>query len=941
MSEKYPEPMKIINRPFFVLLILLLIFLNYRANATHIRAGEITAERVNCQSLTYKFTFRGYRDTSSPVEFGYGEIEFGDGSGRNRLNDIKESHTKQMLGTAVELNIITFTHTYPTIGEYLISYKELNRNPDINNIPGSVHVPFYIETQIVIDPFLGCNNTPVLLIPPIDTAAVGVRYLHNPGAYDMDGDSLSYTMQICKYDRDRDVVGYQFPNQGQWGAGPREDGSTPTIFNIDPVTGDLVWDAPVLQGEYNAAFTVEEWRKIEGEWFKLGYVTRDMQIIVLDTDNERPQLHVPEDTCVVAGTKLEGLITATDPDGDKVIIETYSGVYELRNSPGKYSPNPFEYQATPAQMTVEWQTNCSHVRNRTYTFHFKAKDNPSMGPGLLDMKTWNVRVIAPAPTGLVATAQGDGSVKLQWDSYDCGSAQTMQIWRRVGSYDFEPEGCETGMPDHAGYQLIAEVPLNVTEFIDTNNGNGLTAGAKYCYRIVAGFGQPSGGESYASEEACTDIAVTAPVITHVSVEKTDFQNGEILVKWEPPYDIDVTTFPPPHTYEVIRSKGFTGNSEQVVVATVTNTEFLDTGLNTLNEVYNYRIRITGTSGFNQSEVQSAKASSVKLDAVPLIGEIVLTWRATVPWSNQVKDHPEHFIYRDHVNENEEEFVLIDVVNVLDGRFRYSDRGTFNNTPLSEDITYRYYVTTQGAYGNELFDEPFLNKSQIVSARPNDTIPPCAPMALEIAPLENCEDYVKTLHCNFAGFENRLTWQTVIDPDCDEEVREYVIYYSPTGDENSMDSIAAVPGTEFIHSELSSKAGCYWVMAIDRSGNKSPLSEKVCVENCPHFELPNFFSPTGDEYNEVFMAYPEDPLKCPRFVESVRFRVYNRWGTEVYSFRSNGEEQSIYINWDGRANNGRELPAGTYYYVAEVLFYAVDPSLRSKTYKGWVKLMRQE
>src|SRR5690606_41575063 len=43
-------------------------------NATHIRAGEITTERIS--SLTYRITITGYRDRSG-VEWGSGVLSFG------------------------------------------------------------------------------------------------------------------------------------------------------------------------------------------------------------------------------------------------------------------------------------------------------------------------------------------------------------------------------------------------------------------------------------------------------------------------------------------------------------------------------------------------------------------------------------------------------------------------------------------------------------------------------------------------------------------------------------------------------------------------------------------------------------------------------------------------------------------------------------------------
>jgi hypothetical protein len=43
--------------------------------ATHIRAGEIIAERISVQTLTYRITVVGYTDTRSSVVFGPGILK--------------------------------------------------------------------------------------------------------------------------------------------------------------------------------------------------------------------------------------------------------------------------------------------------------------------------------------------------------------------------------------------------------------------------------------------------------------------------------------------------------------------------------------------------------------------------------------------------------------------------------------------------------------------------------------------------------------------------------------------------------------------------------------------------------------------------------------------------------------------------------------------------
>jgi hypothetical protein len=164
-------------------------------------------------------------------------------------------------------------------------------------------------------------------------------------------------------------------------------------------------------------------------------------------------------------------------------------------------------------------------------------------------------------------------------------------------------------------------------------------------------------------------------------------------------------------------------------------------------------------------------------------------------------------------------------------------------------------------------------------------------------------------------------------------------------------IANLEALEFVHSGIPSFAGCYYVTAIDRSGNESDPSNIACNDNCPNYDLPNVFTPNGDGYNDFFTALnpvdnstegnPDpnyDPITCPRFVKSVAFRVFNRSGKEIYTFQSGGEN-SILIEWDGRTNDGQQLPSGVYYFTAEVEFDMIDPTRRKEVIKSWVQILK--
>jgi hypothetical protein len=959
------------SRTFLLFLFFFLVSV-YQLLATHLRAGQIRVEYVKGSQRTVDIIVEVWTNIeNTTVLFGGDQdvLDFGDG--KTMLIPETENMDRRPDGPPLPPNVkyafFRIRHIYEAPGIYIVSYKEPNRNEGVLNMDASVTTTFYLETKFIIDPYIGENTSPILAIDPIDRACVGVAFFHNPGAADPDeGDRLTYEMKIPYSDRNRQVINYRDPNDPSFYSGPNgdESGNNPPSFGINQETGTITWDAPGTMGEYNIAFHIIEHREIEGVWREIGYVRRDMQILVEDCDNNRPTLELPPDTCVIAGTTLTVPIIGRDPDGDRVKIEAFSPIFDF-TPPATITPDPQNedvFVDVPAMTIFNWQTDCNYVKEDPYFVVFKITDAPDLGPRLATFETWSIKVVGDKPKWDNFTKdESNRSVTLNWQDYYCQNAVAMQVWRKVDGSDFEPDNCTTGMPAYLGYELVGTVSLTngVNSFTDSNGGQGLAIGPQYCYRLVAVFPENTRALSLVSDDICVDpFQLVDPVITNVDVDVTSETNGSVIVKWIAPQQNP--NYPPDHAfnYQVWRGEGYSGDS--TLVTSLTATTFVDNNLDTDGKIYNYTIH--AYSDANVYVGSSSQASTVRLEAASELKEIELTWSADVPWSNSVAAYT-HKIYRgDEGSDSKDDLTLIDEVTVTTDGFIYEDKGQWNNVPLEERI-YCYMVETYGTYGNPLIGEPLINRSQIICTEPGDDVPPCKPEPPVLEEPRNCSlDLVTASDCAGAtAYVNKLRW-TKDESDCGRDISYYIVYYSNSIDGEYKELKRLPPSTTSFDDVLySSYARCYKIAAVDRSNNVSELSESFCVDNCPYYELPNVFTPNRDGCNDVFSAYNnsstgenedctvnlENQKKCARFVEQVIFHVYNRWGREVYSYTgvvggsSDNSRDAILINWDGRSSDGQELATGVYYYIAEVTFISIHPENRNKTIKGWVNLLRSE
>ena len=902
----------------FIAILFFLLGNATKVEATHNRAGEITVEQID--PLMIKATITTYTVQSSmQADRDSLTICWGDGTciALLRVNgaDVVPANgfpDGEVLPNNTKKNLYVGFHVYPGLGTYKISMTDPNRNGGIVNVnpPNSDMIEFHLQTvYTLLNPqFEGTNNTPILLQPPIDVGCVGQTFIHNPNAFDVDGDSLAYRLIVPlrgiveETGEGIPVPNYAFPDMISPGVGNNHE--------LDAVTGDFVWQAPQRAGEYNIAMIIIEYR----QGIPLDTMIRDMQILIEDCDNQPPEIEVIEEICVIAGERIELTVTVTDPDMPLQLVDltALGGPFEVAISPADLQVAE-GFQPQTLVGTFVWNTTCEHISNQNYSVVFRASDDfvitslSGEASFLSTLKTVQIKVVGPPPEDLQAMAEQE-EIQVSWESpYVCEDAADdyfngFSVWRRIGSNQFPVDTCNNGGLAQEGYTKLTIGNIRDIEeeryvFLDTEVDRGRT----YCYRVVANFARISAAgfpfnlvEGLASEEICVQLDREVPLITNVDVQQTDTQDGQIFVRWTKPVaaDLDTLINPGPYRYQVLRATGFSDTFEPVpgadfiseTFAGANDTSFVDTGLNTVETPYTYKVSFF-VNGESTPLDDTNPASSIFLTPTPTDRAVQLSWEEQVPWDN--------FQYTIFKQNEQGTFDSIGVT--IEPMFL--DEGLVNGVECC------YKVQGKGTYGLDADAAPLLNFSQEVCSTPGDDVPPCPPT---LAVNNICDN--ETEQILEEDLFNFLSWNNPSEtcPNADD-TGSYNIYFSPTegGDLLLVGTVEGITNITFDHQPDLGIAGCYAVTAIDINGNESEFSNIVCVDNCPFYELPNTFTPNGDGTNEVFKPFPY------RFIDRVEFKVFNRWGGLVF------ETTDPDLNWDGTNLSREALEEGVYFYTCRV------------------------
>jgi hypothetical protein len=227
-----------------------LLFQSLFSFAQDLRGGEITITHLT--QYTYRANISIY--TQASVDIPRQRIlHWGDGS-----TTLLGAATPVLIGTDIYLYSFMEYHSYTGNGLYNIYITDSFRIPGILNIPnsqGSYLIPRY---ELHLHPAIGFNNSPIFSGSQLYIQNINGVITHNPFAIDPDGDSLHYYLGTPT-----GVLGYSIPQAS-------------SFIQINPTTGEFIWDSPMSVGSYSIAIYIEEYRNGN----ICGLTVRDMTIDV-------------------------------------------------------------------------------------------------------------------------------------------------------------------------------------------------------------------------------------------------------------------------------------------------------------------------------------------------------------------------------------------------------------------------------------------------------------------------------------------------------------------------------------------------------------------------------------------------------------------------------------------------------------------------------------
>jgi len=356
-----------------LLLFALLYILSFsRSYASHLMGGEITAQHIGGND--YAVTLTVYRDTLGIAMTNPALFDVKDAAG-NLLFGFSCNYDTQLSGIllpgypyGVEIYIFHDTITLPGNGTFFISYENCCRNAAIINMADPANESMLLQTEVTNDTL--SNSTPVFLAPPVFFVQINTPWTYNPMPFDIDGDSMHWSLAVPLGSGGITVAGY---------VPPAADTSGP--FKIDSLTGTISW-TPAALGNFATSVLVEEYRNC----VKIGEIRRDMQMIVVADTSAMARItnfaNIPTNSQgypyveLTAGQNYNLTLNALDPDPTEMVtMSSYGEPFLFAQDAATFTTTYNKKSDNSLTANFSWKPNPAMARNKTYTVVFRVSDN--------------------------------------------------------------------------------------------------------------------------------------------------------------------------------------------------------------------------------------------------------------------------------------------------------------------------------------------------------------------------------------------------------------------------------------------------------------------------------------------------------------------------------------------------------------------------------------
>jgi hypothetical protein len=288
------------------------------AHATHILGGDISYSPVASTTAgvpRYHVTATLFRDPSlaqqpiAQIVFSRNGCGGSAATGSFALAIARnQSAVTYTLGCTNVYGLVYQVYAYETdvdlpAGQWTLSIAEAGRIASIQNLVNSIYTGYYISTYLD-NTLVGQDSSPRFLSTLLPYLGNGQAQRYSFSAFDLDGDSLVYQFRQPEQSTQSLTTPYS--------CGTSIAGSFSPHFQINTATGALTTDpAAVQQGYFAMAARVSEYRRINGSWQLIGYVTRDITYLAAGSLNTNPRF---------TALRLNGA-TATQPLSQTIRVQ--------------------------------------------------------------------------------------------------------------------------------------------------------------------------------------------------------------------------------------------------------------------------------------------------------------------------------------------------------------------------------------------------------------------------------------------------------------------------------------------------------------------------------------------------------------------------------------------------------------------------------------------